>query len=129
MEQLAYHVHAHLAIYADGQPVAVPGNIGIERTCISWLHTHDDSGVLHIEAPAARTYNLGAFFHVWGQPLDATHLLDRTADGQHEVQAFVNGQRFAGAPEAIPLNPYAVIVLEYGPPFVPPPAYTFPSGL
>jgi hypothetical protein len=129
MEQLAYHVHAHLAIYVEGQPVSVPANIGIQRVCISWLHTHDDSGIIHVEAPAARTYSLGAFFRVWGQPLDQAHLLDGTVDGEHEIRAFLNGQPFGGAPESIPLEPHAVIVLEYGPPFVSPAPYTFPTGL
>lgn len=129
MEQVAYHVHVHLAIFVDGQPVAVPANIGIHPDCITWLHTHDSSGVLHIEAPEPRTYTLGAFFQVWGQPLDATHLLDHVADAQHQVRAFVNGQLYSGAPETIPLDPHAVIVLEFSPPFVTPPEFTFPPGL
>jgi hypothetical protein len=53
MEQLAYHVHAHLAIFIEGQPVTVPANIGIHATCIAWLHTHATDGVIHVEAPAS----------------------------------------------------------------------------
>ncbi|MBI4491211.1 MAG: hypothetical protein HY690_00245 [Chloroflexi bacterium] len=128
-EQLGYHVHAYVAIFVEGQPVVVPANIGLRRECIGWLHTHDASGILHVEAPAPHAYTLGTFFRLWGRPIDATHLLDRVADEQHEVVAYVNGQQFAGAPETIPLDRHAAIVLEYGPPFVPPPAYTFPPGL
>ncbi len=127
-EQLTYHVHAHLAIFVEGQPVTVPANIGLRATCISWLHTHDAGGVIHVEAPSAHTYLLGSFFQVWGQPLDAAHLLDRAVDGQHELRVFVNGQPYAGAPERIPLTPHTVVVLEYGPPYVPPPPFTFPPG-
>jgi hypothetical protein len=128
MEQLSYHVHAHLAMFNQGQPITLPPNIGIRTDCISWLHTHDATGVIHIEAPSPRTYSLGAFVHVWGQPLDSTHLVTEVADSQHEIRAFVNGQPYAGAPEDIPLEPHAVIVLELGPPFIPPPPYVFPAG-
>jgi len=129
MEQLSYHVHAHLSIYVDGQEVPVAPNLGIHATCISWLHTHSADGVIHVEAPSAHTYRLGEFFQVWGQPLDATHLLDHASDGTHQIVAYVNGQRYQGSPDGIPLDPHAVIVLEYGLPLVPPPPYTFPQGV
>ena len=129
MEQLAYHVHAHLAIFVEGAPSRVPGNIGIRRDCIAWLHTHDPDGIIHVEAPGPHTYTLGAFFRIWGQPLDATHLLDLTAGGDQKIVAYVNGQPFGGDPDTVPLDPHADIVLEYGPPFVDPPAYRFPPGL
>jgi hypothetical protein len=129
MEQTAYHVHAHLDIFVDGREVTVPPNIGIELNCIRWLHTHDDSGIIHVEAPERHTYSLGDFFRVWGQPLDSTHLLDRTATGDQKVVAYVNGRRYDGAPETIPIDPHAVITLELGSPLVPPPTFTFPPGV
>jgi len=127
MEQLSYHVHAHLALFVEGQPAEVPGGIGIRADCFSWLHTHAADGIVHVEAPAPHTYTLGEFFRVWGRPLDAKHLLDKTADAQHQILAYVNGQPYAGAPEANPLDDHAAIVVEYGPPFVAPPPYTFGS--
>jgi len=52
-EQLAYHIHAHLSILnGDQGEVSVPANIGIRDACLYWLHTHDDTGVIHIEAPS-----------------------------------------------------------------------------
>ncbi|MHB8574381.1 MAG: hypothetical protein ACYDCQ_03525 [Dehalococcoidia bacterium] len=129
MEQLRYHVHAHLALFVDGQPVAVPANIGIRADCTRWLHTHDDTGIVHIEAPAFQSYTLGQFFQVWDQRLDATHLLDRVTDGQHEIRVYYNGELYQGPPQTVTLDPHAVIVVEYGPTFVPPPPYTFPPGV
>jgi len=129
MEQLGYHVHVHLAIFVDARPVTVPANIGIRRECIAWLHTHETDGIVHVEAPQACSYSLGAFFQVWDQPLDAHHLLDRVADEQHEIVAYVGGQPHDGPPETIRLEPHADIVLEYGPPFVRPAPYTFGPGL
>ncbi len=128
-EQVNYHVHAHLAIFVNGQEQTVPANIGIEPTCLYWLHTHDASGVIHVEAPQQGDYTLGQFFDIWGQPLSSTELLDHKADAQHQVVAYVNGRKFDGSLRDIPITPHAVIVLEYGPPFVAPPSYTFPQGL
>ena len=125
MEQVTYHVHAHLAILVDGQPVVVPANIGIRATCITWLHTHATDGIIHIEAPSPHTYPLGAFLQVWGQPLPT---LDQAGQPRQMV-AYVNGRPWDRPVATIPLTAHAVIVLEYGLPFVPPSSYTFPPGL
>ncbi|HEX4207230.1 MAG TPA: hypothetical protein VHZ51_24135 [Ktedonobacteraceae bacterium] len=68
-EQLNYHVHAHLSLYINGHQVQVPQHIGIasDGSCIYWLHTHDTSGVIHIEAPSQRTFVLGTFLQLWSQ--------------------------------------------------------------
>jgi hypothetical protein len=116
-EQLQYHVHAALEILVDGQPVTVPKNTGIRSNCIFWLHTHDDTGLLHIEAPEKRDFTLGQFFAVWGQPLSATQLLSSTVDASHKITATVNGTPFTGDPASIPLADQETIVLQYGPPF------------
>lgn len=131
-EQLAYHVHAHLTIFVNGQQVSVPAGIGIDEKvqCIYWLHTHDDSGVIHVESPTEQQYTLGQFFDIWGQALSPTQLLGNTAGAAHQVRAFVNGQPYSGDPRGITLGAHTDIVLEYGPPFPPTPApYVFPAGL
>jgi hypothetical protein len=129
-EQLIYHVHAHLTIVANGQPVVVPANIGIvDSQCIYWLHTHDTSGVIHIEAPAARQFTLGTFFDIWRQQLSTTQVLGFTTDAAHSLQFFVDGKPYTGDPRQIPIGPYTRVTIEYGPPFVAPPSYDFPQGL
>lgn len=52
MEFTMFHIHAHLDIFVDGTPFTVPSQIGIdpEGRCLYWLHTHDDSGIIHIES-------------------------------------------------------------------------------
>src|SRR5438128_3178687 len=75
-EMGAEHIHAHLEIYVRGQPRVVPANIGIRPTCLFWLHTHDATGLIHVEAGAGGTYTLGQFFTVWGQRLSPTDLPD-----------------------------------------------------
>lgn len=34
------------------------------------LHTHDDSGILHVESTVKRDYTLGEFLKTWGLNLD-----------------------------------------------------------
>lgn len=122
-ERLNYHVHTHLTLIVEGETVDVPGNIGIRPDCLFWLHTHSPNGILHVEAPEERAFTLGQFFDVWGQPLSSMQLLDRTTDASHEVQATVNGETWSGDPADIPLNDLTTVVLQYGPPFVPPPEF------
>jgi len=124
-EQVAYHIHAHLAIYASGDPQAVPAGIGIPGgRCLYWLHTHDATGVIHVESPAQRAYTLGQFFDIWGQPLSTSQV--GRASGQ--VTVFLNGKRFSGDPRSIKLTPHALIQLDVGK-VVPPQPFTFPAGL
>jgi len=124
-EQVAYHIHAHLAIYASGDPQAVPAGIGIPGDkCLYWLHTHDATGVIHVESPAQRTYTLGQFFDIWGQPLSTTQVGRATG----HVTVFLNGKRFSGDPRSIKLTPHALIQLDVGK-VVPPQPFTFPAGL
>ncbi|MHB8516196.1 MAG: hypothetical protein ACYDCT_12545 [Dehalococcoidia bacterium] len=131
-EQLTYHIHAHLSIFVDGQAATVPAGTGIHpgRGCIFWLHTHDTSGVIHVEAPSQRTFTLGQFFDIWGQPLSLTDLLGNRTDASHQIRAYVDGQPYTGNPAGISLAAHTDIVLEYGPPFPTTPApFVFPAGL
>lgn len=139
-EQVLFHIHAHLAIYVNGKPELLPYGIGIvppyqlEQTASGpfvaggakfyWLHTHDETGVIHIESPVQRTFTLGDFFDIWRQPLGA----DQVGPATGTVIAFLNGQKFSGNPRDLPLTAHAVLQLDVGT-VVPAQPYTFPSGL
>ena len=134
-EQLAVHYHAHLEILNQGNDVFVPANIGITSNCFYWLHTHDNTGVIHIEAPKAEanhTYTLGNFFDVWNQPLSRTQVgTFKLAPGQ-KLLIFVDGKQQPDGtdPRSIGLHAHTLVVLEITPPTVdPPPSYTFAQGL
>jgi hypothetical protein len=43
-------------------------------SCFMWLHTHSADGIIHTESPVNRVCALGAFFDLWGQPLDRLHV-------------------------------------------------------
>ena len=130
-EQLSTHYHSHLDIIQDGVQRSLPANIGITDTCLYWLHTHDSSGIIHIEAPADRknhTFTLGDFFKVWSQPLDSKHVATFTLSSDQTLVAYVDGKIYSGDPSMIPLKSHSQIVLEIQPPAVdPPPTFTWPD--
>jgi hypothetical protein len=119
-ETLAYHIHDHLAIFVDGKPVTVPALVGIntpapqDQEFITVLHTHDDSGIIHIESPVRRDYTLGQFFDVWGVPLTSTSIGGYTNGGTKTLRAFVNGKPVTGDPRTIVLTNHEEIVVTYG---------------
>jgi hypothetical protein len=141
-EQLEVHYHAHVDVIdasagGTGQKVTVPAGIGFviqndKATGITVLHTHDTSGVIHIESAKPKPYTLGQVFTEWGVSLSATQIGGLVADPTHEVQVYVNGQRFTGDPATIRLKKHLEIALWYGPtgttPAVPK-SYKFPAGL
>jgi hypothetical protein len=125
-EHLESHYHAHLALLRDGKHVKVPALIGIDlqHQCLYWLHTHDATGIMHIESPDTRTYTLGNFFDVWGRPLSKTQ-----ADTLHgKLKVFIGNRPYSGDPRNIVLKPHELITIEQGR-VVEPPQFTFPPGL
>jgi hypothetical protein len=115
-EGTVLHIHEHLDVYVDGRRVTVPAGIGIDAAdgFISPLHTHDESGVMHVESPTVRRFTLGEFFGVWGVRLDASHLGGYTVGGGKELHAYVNGERVDGDPGKIVLASHQEIVLAFG---------------
>ena len=95
MEFTKFHIHAHLDIFVDGKPFTVPSQIGIDPQgrCLYWLHTHDDSGVIHIESPIEREFSIGNFIDIWDQTFNNTNLFDNNSvnDTKSALRMFVNG--------------------------------------
>jgi len=127
-EMLSYHIHAHLEIDIRGARQIVPANTGIHSTCLFWLHTHDDTGLIHVEAPARADYTLGQFFTIWGQPLSRDQVLGERVGPDEEVRVLVNGQPYTGDPRAVPLASHEQIVVQLGPPFPSIHDFVFPPG-
>jgi hypothetical protein len=134
MQGTVNHFHAHLDILVDGKPVEVPPNIGIDQMsgAMSELHTHDSSGVLHIEAPTAdQRYTVGQLFGEWEVRLTATSMGGLQDEGRQTLRAYVDGKQFTGDPADIELRSHEEIALVYGPadsPVQPPSTYDFPPG-
>lgn len=141
-EQTLFHVHTHLSIFVNGAQRQVPYGIGVvpprqvvqtktgpfveSGACFYWLHTHASDGIIHIESPVVRTYTLGNFFAIWGQPLGPNQL----GPVKGKVTAFYNGKLYKANPRDIPLGNHVQITLNVGTPLIGPQSVNFNgSGL
>ena len=128
MEGTALHIHEHLDLYVNGSRVTVPAFVGIDQQAgfLTELHTHDASGIVHVESPVPKSFTLGQFFCEWGVKLTATCL------GRYRghLSWWVNGERKRGNPAQLVLRPHQEIVIAAGrPPTTVPASYPFPAGL
>lgn len=141
-EYLTTHNHAHLDVFVDGVPITVPAAIGIETkasgvtdtvtpdgtahdfqvatcpsVCLSPLHTHDPSGIIHSESLAANhpAYLLGEFFTEWGLRLDASCVGEYCAP-EVLIHVYLNGTLYDGDPAEIPLASLLEIAIVIGQP-------------
>ena len=130
------HVHAHLAVFVDGEAILVPAGIGINtkdpevtyfeddgsysdielcnQPCISPLHTHDASGIIHTESSEAVTHTLGQFFVEWGVELSETCVGEHCAP--KPIAVYIAGKLYEGDPGAIDITDEKVIVIVVGTP-------------
>jgi hypothetical protein len=134
-EFFQYHVHSHLDILVNKRAVRVPAGIGINiadpgvrhgrlpdgtmafggirecaRPCISPLHTHDDTGILHTESAKNHPNRLGQFFTEW-----RVRLTKRCVGAYcRRVRFYVNGKRYRGDPRAIALVDRREIAIVIG---------------
>ncbi len=122
-EYVILHNHAHLDFYVNGNSMVVPERIGIiGNTCLYWMHTHDTSGVIHMESPKSRDFTLGQFFSIW------------KASGGFPVtgatpKIFVNGKAVTTGVNETKMEQHDEIAVVYGsqPSFIPP-YYQFKEG-
>ena len=139
-EHLEFHVHAHLDVYIDGKPVLVPAGLGIDtknpgvhlfetdglpaygginppcdQPCISPLHTHDVTGIIHTESSSRKYNTLGQLFTEWNVPLTAT-CVDTYCAPKTPIAVYVNGTKFSGDPTTIPLSNFKEIAVVIGSP-------------
>ena len=132
-EQLVFHNHAHLDIFINGQPYTIPSQVGIvPGKCIYWLHTHDDSGIIHIESPVTRNFTLGQFFDIWKKNFSNVQVFDNMANGTNTISVYVNGNKINGNTNYrnINLNEHDQITIAFGrPPPKIPSTYEFQKGL
>jgi hypothetical protein len=135
-EHLQTHRHSHLDVFVDGEPVTVSAGIGIDITdpgvqhfpgpnyggieecsnpCISPLHTHDETGILHTEAAIDDLLTLGQFFTEWGVTL-ADGCVGEYCEGDTEIAVYVDGEQYDGDPARIELEDRLQIAIVIGTP-------------
>ena len=115
-EQSLFHIHAHLTVFVNGSSRQIPQGIGVPGSCLYWLHTHAPDGIIHIESPVTRTFTLGDFFDLWGQPLGP----NKVGPANGPVTAIYDGKLYVGNPRNVPLNAHAQIQLDVSRPLVGP---------
>jgi hypothetical protein len=138
-EYLTNHVHAHLDVFIDGKPIVVPAGIGINiedenvrrfnepdgsvsyggidqcaTPCISPLHTHDATGVIHTESQTPEPNTLGEFFVEWGVELTDSCVGEFCSPTP--IAFYIVGEPYTGDPRAIELTDRKVIVIVIGTP-------------
>lgn len=86
-----FHIHPHLEIIINGQKQEIPADIGITPTCMNAIHTHDNTGKLHVESPEKRDFTLVDFFAVWNKVYNKNQILGYKADATHAIRETVNG--------------------------------------
>jgi hypothetical protein len=138
-ESFVHHVHAHLDVFVDGEHITVPAGIGIDITdpgvrhaevdgqigyggiegcdepCISPLHTHDVTGIIHTESPSEVDNTLGQFFIEWGQPLDAD-CVATFCEPDEAIEVYVDGELYDGDLADIGLSDGREIAIVIGTP-------------
>jgi len=123
------HIHMHLDVFVNGKKRPVPPLIGIFNTAggfLSELHTHDTTGVIHVESPSKdRKFSLGEFFGVWG-----VRFTPRCVGGYCKPKTpwtlYVNGRRYSGDPTKLELQKHQELALVIGtPPRKIPSTYAF----
>ena len=108
------HVHPWLQIWIEGKNVTIPCGAGVQGGICEGaydqpIHTHDSSGVLHIELSqsdaGSHNYTLGDFFTIWkwssgtvqfngsSHPIvfSQTDLLGYIVDSAHHIYLLVDG--------------------------------------
>jgi hypothetical protein len=109
------HIHPYVQIVVNGANVTIPSQVGITQagTCLEPVHTHDSSGILHLElsqSDLGHNWTLGDFFTIWkytcsvqasdcpvvnGQTrpvvFNQTDILGFRSDSTHAVQLLING--------------------------------------
>jgi hypothetical protein len=138
-EFLFNHVHVHLDVFIDGESIAVPAGVGIniddanvrefnepggsvayggitgcETPCISPLHTHDATGIIHTESASPEPNTLGQFFTEWGVRLTDTCVGDYCSP--EPIAFYVDGEAYTGDPNAIELTDRKEIAIVIGTP-------------
>jgi hypothetical protein len=135
------HVHAHLDVFVNGTAATVPAAIGINihdpavkripepngtiayggisppcaQPCISPLHTHDTTGILHTEAKQDQFNDLGEFFTEWNVRLDQK-CVGGYCKPAAPITVYVDGDAYTGDPRKIQLEDRREIAIVIGTP-------------
>jgi hypothetical protein len=128
----AFHIHALLRIFINGTPVPVPAQIGIDPQgrFLAPLHTHDATGIVHIESQRPYRFTLGQLFTIWGVRFTDARIGGYANHGSQRLRVFVNSRPILHPAQRV-LRAHDHIVVGYGTPrsFPTTDSTPFPPGL
>jgi hypothetical protein len=131
LNEQIFHIHSLLRVYVNGDQVTVPAEIGLDAQdqVFSPLHTHDTSGIIHMEADQKFPFTLGEFFAVWGVKFSNDGIGSFTDNGNDTLQVYVNGKKISD-PVNYVMQEHDNIVVGFGKPgsFPTNPPANFPPG-
>jgi hypothetical protein len=115
LSETIFHIHALLYVYVDGKKVTVPANIGLDAAnrVFSPMHTHDTTGIVHMEATRPFKFTIGDFFNVWGVKFSDGQLGPYKPGGGNVLQTWVDGKQVSD-PVNYVLKPHDVVIVGYG---------------
>jgi hypothetical protein len=120
-EGLLLHVHPTLTIFIDGQQVMIPANTNITPQGLYPIHTHDDTGTLHVESTVPYTFHLKDFFDLWSfttndptKAFNGQQLLGHPIDANHLAIVTVNVQPVSDGPDVVLNNDDGSLFSEGG---------------
>jgi hypothetical protein len=129
LEQSVEHIHAHLSIYINGANVPLVANTGIAPvgvtssanvTCYYWLHTHDASGVIHIESPTKKPFTLNQFLDIWEKFSSSSSALPTQLLSSTGWVIYVNGKQVNTDFNHLQLHAHDLITIAYNSPGIKP---------
>jgi uncharacterized protein YpmB len=124
LEQSIEHIHVYVSMYINGQASPLPASIGIPQdssgnaTCFYWLHTHDTSGVIHIESPSTEIFTFGQFRDEWDQQFVSLGFPPELLLNGWKI--WINGKVYNGSLASVPFDAHNIITLAYNSPNVKP---------
>lgn len=106
-QSLLMHVHPWLRIVVNNHNITIPAYVGATNSCDEPVHTHDASGIIHIESSTNTNFTLGEFFAIWAATysyavinntkapivFNSSDILGFKSDQSHSVVLLVDGQR------------------------------------
>ena len=101
---VVYHYHPNLVVTIDGAGMQIP--VTFNNGCPQPIHTHDSTGILHVESDQNRDYTLNDWFLLWGNfednptiaILNSTQIWQYKVDSTHHLTMTVNGQNYTSTP-------------------------------
>lgn len=97
VERIETHIHVQLEITVDVEPVViVQTGVDMDTLTAAPIHTHDETGVLHIETDEAhlKSPTVADFLRLWQRDPEGDATCGWIVDGPCELEATRNGERF-----------------------------------